>query len=238
MPLARRRVLILGGSSDIGVELIKLFIKKKWLVTAHYNKNNKVLNKISSRYFKSINLDFFDINDKTINLINKKFDTHYDSIINLIGYTDNKSYNDFNIDDCLKSIKVNAIVPMFFIKKFSKKMNQRKWGRIVNCSSIGVKYGGGKNSFNYSISKQTLEFIPNVYKTWAKNNVYINTLRLGVVNTKLHKRLKNKNLDKRIKLIPANKMAQTKDIINLIYFLSSDDNQFITGEKITIAGGE
>ena len=68
--------------------------------------------------------------------------------------------------------------------------------------------------------------------------MYINTLRLGVVNTKLHKRLKNKNLDKRIKLIPANKMAQTKDIINFIYFLSSDDNQFITGEKITIAGGE
>ena len=53
-------------------------------------------------------------------------------------------------------------------------MISHKWGRILNCSSIGIKIGGGKNSFNYSLSKHCLEFIPNSYKFWAENNVFIN----------------------------------------------------------------
>ena len=33
-----------------------------------------------------------------------------------------------------------------------KKMLSKKWGRILNCSGVGVKFGGGKNTFNYSFS--------------------------------------------------------------------------------------
>ena len=68
--------------------------------------------------------------------------------------------------------------------------------------------------------------------------MYINVLRLGVVNTKIHKKISFKNLQKRKKLIPAGKIANIEDVVNFIYFLSSYENQFITGENITIAGGE
>ena len=37
----KKRVLILGGSSDIGQEVVKYFYKKNWLVTAHYSGKNK-----------------------------------------------------------------------------------------------------------------------------------------------------------------------------------------------------
>ena len=66
-------------------------------------------------------------------------------------------------------------------------MLERKWGRILNCSSIGVKFGGGVNSYNYAFSKNCLEFIPNAHKEWANRNVLINNLRIGVTNTKIHK---------------------------------------------------
>ena len=39
----KKKILILGASSDIGVVLVKLFLKKNWKVFAHYNKNNKKL---------------------------------------------------------------------------------------------------------------------------------------------------------------------------------------------------
>ena len=43
-------VLILGGSSDIGVELIKKYLSKKWQVICHYNKNIIALNKLKKNY--------------------------------------------------------------------------------------------------------------------------------------------------------------------------------------------
>ena len=47
-----------------------------------------------------------------------------------------------------------------------------------------------------------------------------------------------KNLTKRIKLLPVKKMAKPSDIANYIYYISSNENQFITNELINITGGE
>ena len=47
-------------------------------------------------------------------------------------------------------------------------MKKLKYGRILNCSSIGVKFGGGDKTYNYSLSKHLLEFIPRYIKEHAK----------------------------------------------------------------------
>ena len=108
--------------------------------------------------------------------------------MNLVGFIDNKSYENTNIESIFNSLKINTILPMLIEKNAIKKMLKKKFGRILNCSSIGVKFGGGKNSFNYSLSKHCLEFIPNSYKLWSKKNVLINNLRIGLTNTKIHKK--------------------------------------------------
>ena len=66
----------------------------------------------------------------------------------------------------------------------------------------------------------------------------INNVRIGVTDTKLHKKIKGKNLKNRIKLIPIGRMASKKEIAKFIYNLSSENNTYITGETLTIAGGE
>ena len=137
----------------------------------------------------------------------------------------------------LKSLIANAILPVLIEKMAVKKMLLQKWGRILNCSSIGVKFGGGSNSYNYSLSKHCLEFIPNSYKNWAKRNVFINNIRIGVTNTKIHKRLK-KNIRKRIKLIPINRMAEPKEIAAYIVNLTTENNSYTTGQTLTVSGGE
>ena len=43
-------------------------------------------------------------------------------------------------------------------------MVKNKFGRILQTSSIGVKFGGGKNTFNYSVSKKVNEFILEIIK--------------------------------------------------------------------------
>ena len=239
----KKNVLILGGSSDIGIEVIKNFLKLKWKVTAHFSKNKKKL-EILKKTSKNLNIVRFDFtNYKNLNiekLMIKKFSGRYDSIINLIGYTDNKSFEKTNLNSILKSLAINAIIPILIEKMLVKNMLFQKWGRILNCSSVGVKFGGGANTYNYSLSKHCLEFIPINYKSWAKKNVFINNLRIGVTQTKIHKRMQRnlKKIRNRIKLIPINRMAQPQEISTYIVNLTTDTNSYMTGQTVILSGGE
>jgi len=235
-----KKVLILGGSSDIGVETIKLFLNNNFKVYAHYSSNKKNLEKLKNKNLKLIKLNFKKLNSNNLNFhINNKLNNSYDIFINLVGYIDNKSYEKANLENILTSLKINSIVPILIQKKIIRSMLKKKFGRVLNCSSIGVKFGGGHNSFNYSLSKHCMEFIPNKFKDWSKKNVLINNLRIGVTNTKIHFRMKkNMNLNKRVKLIPMHRMASASEISYYIYNLVSDKNSFMTGQTITVSGGE
>ena len=82
------------------------------------------------------------------------------------------------------------------------------------------------------------EFFPSYYKNFFKYNILINALKIGLTNTKLIKKDKNKNIKKRISLIPIKRMAEPNEVAKYIYFLCSDQNTLITKEVINISGGE
>ena len=230
----KKRVLILGGSSDIGQEVVKYFYKKNWLVTAHYSgKNIKFLKKFKNSKVKFIKCDLLKAKNLSPFLKNR-----FDTVINLVGYINNKSFQKTNINDLVNTFKVNTFLPILIERNLLSGMVKNKWGRILNCSSIGVKFGGGENTYCYSFSKHALEFIPSTYKNLSKKNVLINNLRIGVTNTKIHKKIKGKKLNSRIKMIPMARMAKILEIVDFIYTLSSEKNTYITGETLTIAGGE
>ena len=134
-----RNVLILGGSSDIGIEVIRIFLKRQWKVTAHFSKNKKKLENIR-RKTKDLNLIKFNfLNYKNYNvekLIKRKFNKKYDSVVNLVGYIDNKGFENTNLKSILKSLATNTILPILIEKMLVKKMLNNNWGRILNCSGI------------------------------------------------------------------------------------------------------
>ena len=87
-----------------------------------------------------------------------------------------KSFKNTNLKSILSSLMINALIPTFIIRNIINLMLKKKWGRIVNCTTIGIKFGGGEFSYNYNLAKHCLEFIPNKFKFWAKNNVHLGIL--------------------------------------------------------------
>ena len=160
------------------------------------------------------------------------------SYINLVGYLDNISYKKTNFKTLIKSITVNTLAPNLIKRSLIKNMERKNFGRILDISSIGVKYGGSEFTYNYSFSKHALEYIPSYFKNLTKRNILTNILRVGVVNTKLIRKIKGKNINKRKKLIPINRLASAQEIGETIFNLASEKNTYISGEKITISGGE
>ena len=239
----KKKVVILGASSDIGIELVKLLIKKNYIITAHCNKNSRGLDRIKrkTKNLEIIKKNLFNLNDKNLkSMCSNYFNKNYGCFVNLIGYTDNKSYFSSDMKSLIKSLSVNTIIPMFILRHILKKMIKNKYGRIINGSSIGVKFGGGENSFNYSISKHLLEFIPSTIRKLTFYNININNIRIGVTDTKIHEKLKRKKsyIKKRISLIPAGRMATRFEIAEYIYMLINEKNSFMTNQTITVSGGE
>lgn len=231
--MKKKKLLILGGSSDIGEYLAKELLKLNvYNIHIHCNSNSRLLK--NNNNIKLIKADFTLIKEKEIS---KKFDKNYDIVINLVGYISNSSFTHFNEKEFYKTIRANSLIPILIIRNSLKHMIQNNFGRILNSSSIGVKFGGGEQTYLYSLSKHINEFIPNYLKKISKNNIIYNCLRIGVVNTKLHKKIANKNLNKRKKLIPLNKIAEKKDISDLIIHLI-EKNNFLNNEVINITGGE
>ena len=79
--------------------------------------------------------------------------------------------------------------------------------------------------------------MPYEIKKLSSQNILYNTVRIGVTDTKFHKKVKNKSILKRIKLIPLKKMATAGDIATYIFHLIAENN-YITNEVLNITGGE
>ncbi len=236
-----RKVLITGASSDIGLAVTKLYLNSGFSVLGHFRTQNAALESLISENSASITAQGDFATPKGLETFiseNQAQISQCDVLINLSGNFFPGRFEDVNVDDFLSAIVTNSWPTFRLIQELAPQMQSRQWGRIVNIGSIGVKFRGGSNSFNYAVSKHLLEFIPNDYKKWAGDNVFINTLRVGVTDTKFHDHDPSKRLSDRVKMIPAARAASTDDIARAVYFYGSDQNGFATGEIIAIAGGE
>ncbi len=235
----KKKVFILGASSDIGLSIIKIYKKNNYQILAHYNKGNKKFFKFTkTNKINIIKFNFSTTHKKIESFTKKKIFKDFNVLINASAMIKELSFTDTKIKNIDEILKVNFYPNLLLTQTMGMQMNKKKWGRIVNLGSIGVKFGGGSKNFPYSLSKHLLEFFPNEFKGWVKNNVLINTVRVGATDTKLHLKLPSKNMNLRKSLIPMKRLATTDEIAEFVFFLGSTHNTYITNQVLSISGGE
>ena len=127
---------------------------------------------------------------------------------------------------------------MLLTKFISKKMIKKRNGKILNISSIFGVVGKSKRS-SYSSSKWGLiGLTKSTALDLAKYNILVNSISPGVIQSDLTtKILGKKGIQEIQKLIPMQRLSKMNEIVNLIAFVVSDYNTYITGQNITIDGG-
>ena len=236
-----KTVLITGANSGIGFATAKLFLENGYKVFAHYHNSKDSLEKIESSRLVLFQSDLNNLieTDELFRSV-LKYTSTLDVLVNNAGvYHSVSNFNELTLESLDNTLNVNLKSPFLLSKNYLELMKKYNRGRIINISSIGVKYGGSVNSMNYTISKSALETMSTSFaKEGAKYNILVNALRVGATDTNIHLSSKNKNMSKRIDMIPLKRMAQPEEIAEYILFLSSDKSSFTTGSILTIAGGE
>jgi 3-oxoacyl-[acyl-carrier protein] reductase len=148
------------------------------------------------------------------------------------------SLEDIDLDVMARTLNIGALSNYVIMGAIGPAMATRGWGRIVIGSSIGVKFGGGTDSFAYALANHTSEFIPRLAREWAARNVLTNVVRIGVTETSLHDAFPGRDLGARALRIPMQRMASTDEVADHLFWLGSDQNTYITGQVTAISGGE
>jgi acetoacetyl-CoA reductase len=117
-------------------------------------------------------------------------------------------------------------------------MTERGWGRIVQISSMNGQRGQFGQS-NYSATKAgVIGFNRSIAAELARNGVTCNVVSPGFILTEMTAAMPKEILDTEVKKIPCARIGQPDDIANAVAFLVDEKSGWITGETLSVNGGQ
>ncbi len=122
-------------------------------------------------------------------------------------------------------------------KLVARGMMKRRWGRIVNITSV-VGLTGNAGQANYAASKAGLiGFTKAVAKELASRNILVNAVAPGFIDTDMTRALTDDQRDALQKQIPLGRLGSVEDVAKAVLFLASDSADYITGQVLVVDGG-
>lgn len=239
-----RTVLITGGAVGIGRSIALKYALNDWNVICHYFSSHErassvkhEINDIGQRcsLIQGNLSSMEDIEDFIEEIRYIKIDA---LINNAGGYVSEKHFTNLRYKDLLETFTLNIFAPILISSHVFINMKESNFGRIVNISSIAAKYGGSRSSLHYGCSKCALEGLTKTLaKEGADYDVLVNTIRPGVIDTNFHSKYP-KDIETRIAMVPLKRIGTPEEVAEVVYFLGSEKNTYITNEVVTISGGE
>lgn len=164
--------------------------------------------------------------------------TPVDILINNAGINPLAGLMELNDEDVDSVMQTNLLAPLRLIKVLAPKMAQRKFGRIVNISSVWSVVSKSKRAI-YSISKSALNALTrSAAVELAADNVLVNAIAPGFVNTELTRQNNSPaEIGALASSVPARRLAEPAEVAEVVAFLASEKNTYLTGQVIFVDGG-
>jgi len=217
--MTKRTALITGSTGGIGKSLVSSLKENVNVISPTRKELDLSSNSSIDDYISSLDIPI-------------------DIIVNCAGIHKAGNCEDLTVHDFQNILQINLIAPFQIISGLVKGMKERKYGRILNISSIWSVVSKEKRSI-YSASKSGLNGLTRTLALeLAPFNILVNSVAPGYVNTDMIQQYNSKKeLEKIKKVIPLGRFAEPNEIVELVKFLISENNSYITGQIIPIDGG-
>jgi 3-oxoacyl-[acyl-carrier protein] reductase len=231
--LIGKNALVTGGTRGIGAAIAKHLYKLGAEVTitgtseGYSEKNN----------YKYICVDFSS--QDNLNYFSKKIkDLDYDILINNAGINHIGPISEIKVEDFMAVQQVNVIAPFVLSQVVLPNMRKKKWGRIVNISSIWGKISKAYRA-PYSASKFAIDGLTvAISAEVASDNVLVNSVAPGFIDTELTRGILGiDGMKKLANQVPIQRVGTTEEVAKFVAWLAGPDNTYISGQNIAIDGG-
>ena len=218
--LKNKKVLITGATGGIGNSLVKKFYELESDIVATGTNETKLENlkknftKIQTERFK---LDEHDKIEDFVETVNKK-NNGIDILINNAGITlDNLSIR-LNEENWKKVLDINLTSTFLLCKYTIKKMLKKKYGKIINITSI-VGHTGNLGQSNYAASKAgIIGFSKSLAIEFARKNINVNCVSPGFIKTEMTDKINEEFKKNLINKIPSGSLGTGEDVSNCVAF--------------------
>ncbi|WP_420225682.1 acetoacetyl-CoA reductase [Pigmentiphaga litoralis] len=160
-----------------------------------------------------------------------------DVLVNNAGITRDGLFRKMSLDDWRAVIDTNLNSLFNVTKQVIEDMVERKFGRIINISSVN----GQKGQFgqtNYSTAKAGIHgFTMALAQEVASKGVTVNTVSPGYIGTDMVRAIRPEVLEKIVETIPVKRLGTADEIGSIIAWLASEDAGFATGADFSLNGG-
>jgi 3-oxoacyl-[acyl-carrier protein] reductase len=162
----------------------------------------------------------------------------YDILVNNAGINRHAIVGELNLADFDDIMRINLRSVVALSKGLVPDMAARGWGRVVNITSIFSLVAKPARA-SYATSKFALAgFTRALALDYAAQGVLANAVAPGFIRTEMTQRmLGEKGMADMAALVPMGRMGTPEEVANLVAFLASAENSFITGQNLVIDGG-
>jgi 3-oxoacyl-[acyl-carrier protein] reductase len=234
-----KTVLITGGSRGIGRAMVELFSKNGYCVAFTYkNSENEAKSLAEATGAICIKADSALENEvvSAVKLAEEKLG-HIDCLINNAGISSFSMFTDLTLEDWNRCIGVNLTGAFLYSKAVIPSMVSRKWGRIINVTSMWGLVGSSCE-VHYSTAKAGLIGMTKALaKELGPSGITVNAIAPGVIETEMNKCLSEEDKAALCEETPVMRIGKPEEVAEAALFLAGDKAGFITGEVMNISGG-
>lgn len=158
-------------------------------------------------------------------------------LVNNSGIFHYESHTELTEDSWRQMLDVNLTGTFLVTWRVKEGMLKRQFGRIVNLSSLsGLQ--PRPMAIAYAVSKAgMISFTQSTATAWAGDNIRVNAVAPGLIETEILSNVDKTDLDKIIEATPIPRMGTPEEVAAMVSFLLSDESDFTTGQTLVLSGG-
>lgn len=238
--MAQKLALVTGAGGGIGKAAAIALLDAGYLVACGYNANRAGAEAIRHANAKAVKIDIASRTSvkRAIAASGKHFGQGIDIVVNNAALAQEKPFETITDADWDRMLAVNLRGAFIVAQETLPAMQAKKWGRIINITSIGGQWGGMRQVHYAAAKAGLINLTHSLARLYSVHGITANAISPGLVATDMiRKELASKAGKRKAAQIPAGRIAEPEEIAAGIVYLASNAAAYVTGQTLNINGG-